>query len=43
MPLKQKYKTPPKFVYKLSNYVVDPKYESKLYNYNKILKYLIKF
>ena len=39
MPLKQKCKTPPKFVYKLSNYVVDPKSESKLYNYNKILNY----
>ena len=34
-----------KFVYKLSNYVISitswitPKFESKLYNYNKILKY----
>ena len=39
----------PKFVYKLSNYIiiinkVIPKSESKLYNYNKILKYMnIKF
>ena len=35
----------PKFVYKLSNYIiiiskVTPKSESKLYNYNKILKYI---
>ena len=40
--IKTNAKTPPKFAYKLFNYIlkvkITPKSESKLYNYNKKLK-----